>query len=379
MLNLPDKYGHFDKYGGCFVPESLMSYFSLVSEKYHLLMKDESFIQEFNTKLSTYSQRPTPFYFAKRFSEKIGGGKIYLKREDLNHTQSLKIINAVGQILVAKKMDKKVIVTETASGLGGVAVASVAASLGMQCKVFMGKKDIKNQSLNAMKIDRLGAELIAINSGSANITASINELLLYLNDQDVFWVSNSAYGPAPYPEMTRDFLSLVGYEICKQTFELEHRQPDYLIVPLAVGSSALGTFNSKALNLIAVTSENKVDHYSDGVLHGTFTKILKDPFGNAQTISGISAEMCYPGLAPELMWLKDNNHLQIVTVSEQEAVDAYKKLALWEGIVCSIESAHALAQVMKIAKTLDKDKIIVTLISGSGDKDLLHILNRSFT
>jgi len=391
VFNLPDKYGHFDKYGGRFIPERLISLFQEVETQYYQIRQDEKFILEYNQLLKSYSGRPTPLYFAKRMSEKAGGAKIYLKREDLNHSSSVKINSSMGQILTALKMSKKEIVTETASGMGGVAVASIAATKGLECKVFMGAKDIAQQPLNVLKITRLGATLIPVSSGQGEGRDALNQLFQYLleNNQDTFWVSNSAYGPHPYPEMVRDFQSVIGYEIYKQLIDLEHKEPDYLVAPLAVGATALGAFNSflqkDKVNLVAVEAAGKglvdqgfagvADDGKDAVLHGSMTRAAIDGLGNAKYLDTISTEMRYPAVGPEVAWLKDKNKVQFAAVTNEDAINAYQKLAVWEGIIASIEAAHAVGHVLKIAPTLDKEQIIVAVISAGGDKDIQYVLN----
>jgi len=391
LFNLPDEYGHFDKYGGRFLPEKLVPLFIEVEQAYHRLRQDESFIKEYNKVLQEFSGRPTPLYFAKRFSEKAGGAKIFLKREDLNHSHSSKINSVVGQVLLAVEMNKKKIITETASGLGGVAVASMAAAYGLECIVFMGTRDIQQQPLNVLKMTRLGATLIPVDSGRAEIRDAFNEMFKYFidNSDDLFWVSNSAYGPHPYPEIVRDFQSIIGYESYKQLIESEHKEPNYVIAPVAGGATALGAFNAfydkENIHLIGVEAGGKgivesgypavSDEGELAVFHGAYTMVNQDESGNIRYSETVSSEMRYPAVGPEIVWLKENGHVQMVSINDDDAMDAYKKLSSWEGIIASLEASHAAAYALKIAPTLEKEQIIIVIISGSGDKDIQYMLN----
>ena len=383
---MPNQEGYFGKYGGRYVAETLVPALEELSEKYQEIKDDEEFKAEVKEDLEKFVGRPSPLYFAERWSKQLGGARIYLKREDLNHTGAHKINNTVGQILLAKHMGKTRIIAETGAGQHGVATATVAARHGLKCFIYMGEEDTRRQSLNVFRIKLLGAEVIPVNSGTKTLKDAMNEAMRdwVTNVDDTYYIIGSVAGPHPYPEIVRDFNSVVGSEVKLQARDQIGREPDYIVACVGGGSNAMGIFypfiNSKDTKLIGVeaagngleTGEHAapLNIGTEGVLHGMRTYLMQDDQGQIQETHSISAGLDYPGVGPEHSWLKDNGRAEYVAANDKEALDAFKELTLIEGIMPALETAHALAYVKKLAPTLDKDKSIVVNISGRGDKDI---------
>ena len=383
---MPNQEGYFGKYGGRYVAETLVPALEELSEKYQEIKDDEEFKAEVKEDLEKFVGRPSPLYFAERWSKQLGGARIYLKREDLNHTGAHKINNTVGQILLAKHMGKTRIIAETGAGQHGVATATVAARHGLECFIYMGEEDTRRQSLNVFRIKLLGAEVISVNSGTKTLKDAMNEAMRdwVTNVDDTYYIIGSVAGPHPYPEIVRDFNSVVGSEVRLQARDQIGREPDYIVACVGGGSNAMGIFypfiNSKDTKLIGVeaagngleTGEHAapLNIGTEGVLHGMRTYLMQDDQGQIQETHSISAGLDYPGVGPEHSWLKDNGRAEYVAANDKEALDAFKELTLIEGIMPALETAHALAYVKKLAPTLDKDKSIVVNISGRGDKDI---------
>lgn len=386
MYTYPDKKGHFGQFGGRYVAETLMPALLELDEAYRIAQADPTFQQEIDYYLAHYVGRPSPLYFARRLTEQLGGAKIYLKREDLNHTGAHKINNTVGQAILAKRMGKKKVIAETGAGQHGVATATVAALFGMECDVFMGTEDIRRQSLNVFRMKLLGARVHGVTSGTATLKDAMNDALRYwvTNVRDTFYVIGTVAGPHPYPEMVRDFQAVIGIETKEQILALEGRLPDIAIACIGGGSNAMGLFypfvNDKSVELIGVEAAGHgVDsgkHAASitagkvGVLHGNKTFLLQDDDGQIAHAHSISAGLDYPGVGPEHALLHEIGRAQYVSISDDEAMAGFKKLTECEGIIPALESAHAIAHVMKIAPTLAKDAIIVVCLSGRGDKDI---------
>tara|TARA_B100000427_G_C15501012_1_gene592032 strand:+ start:350 stop:1552 length:1203 start_codon:yes stop_codon:yes gene_type:complete len=383
---MPNQEGYFGKYGGRYVAETLVPALEELSEKYQEIKDDEEFKAEVKEDLEKFVGRPSPLYFAERWSKQLGGARIYLKREDLNHTGAHKINNTVGQILLAKRMGKTRIIAETGAGQHGVATATVAARHGLECFIYMGEEDTRRQSLNVFRIKLLGAEVIPVNSGTKTLKDAMNEAMRdwVTNVDDTYYIIGSVAGPHPYPEIVRDFNSVVGSEVRLQARDQIGREPDYIVACVGGGSNAMGIFypfiNSKDTKLVGVeaagngleTGEHAapLNIGTEGVLHGMRTYLMQDDQGQIQETHSISAGLDYPGVGPEHSWLKDNGRAEYVAANDKEALDAFKELTLIEGIMPALETAHALAYVKKLAPTLDKDKSIVVNISGRGDKDI---------
>ena len=383
---MPNQEGYFGKYGGRYVAETLVPALEELSEKYQEIKDDEEFKAEVKEDLEKFVGRPSPLYFAERWSKQLGGARIYLKREDLNHTGAHKINNTVGQILLAKRMGKTRIIAETGAGQHGVATATVAARHGLECFIYMGEEDTRRQSLNVFRIKLLGAEVIPVNSGTKTLKDAMNEAMRdwVTNVDDTYYIIGSVAGPHPYPEIVRDFNSVVGSEVRLQARDQIGIEPDYIVACVGGGSNAMGIFypfiNSKDTKLIGVeaagngleTGEHAapLNIGTEGVLHGMRTYLMQDDQGQIQETHSISAGLDYPGVGPEHSWLKDNGRAEYVAANDKEALDAFKELTLIEGIMPALETAHALAYVKKLAPTLDKDKSIVVNISGRGDKDI---------
>ena len=386
MYTYPDSKGHFGQFGGRYVAETLMPALLELEEAYRVAQADPAFQQEIDYYLQHYVGRPSPLYFARRLTEQLGGAKIYLKREDLNHTGAHKINNTVGQALLAKRMGKKKVIAETGAGQHGVATATVAALFGMECDVFMGTEDIRRQSLNVFRMKLLGARVHSVTSGTATLKDAMNDALRYwvTNVRDTFYVIGTVAGPHPYPEMVRDFQSVIGSETREQILALEGRLPDLAIACIGGGSNAMGLFypfvNDKSVQLIGVEAAGhgvesgkhaaSISAGKVGVLHGNKTFLLQDEDGQIAHAHSISAGLDYPGVGPEHALLHEIGRAQYVAISDDEALAGFKKLTECEGIIPALESAHAIAQVMKIAPTLPKDAIIVVCLSGRGDKDI---------
>lgn len=385
----PDEGGHFGVYGGCFVPETLMQALEELKAAYAEAQADAEFQREFDQLLREYVGRPTPLTFAERLTEHLGGAKIYLKREDLNHTGAHKINNALGQILLAKRMGKRRIIAETGAGQHGVATATVCALHGLQCVVYMGTEDMRRQALNVFRMRLLGAEVVGVEAGSKTLKDAINEALRdwVTNVGDTHYLLGSVLGPHPYPMMVRDFQSVIGREARAQILEREGRVPDYLVACVGGGSNAMGLFyeflgdaNVKMIGVEAgglgtTLGEHAARFLTEGggrvgVLQGTRSYVLQDERGQVATTHSISAGLDYPSVGPEHAYLHDQGRAEYISVSDAEALEAFQMLARFEGIIPALESSHAIAYLTKLAPRLSRNEIIVANLSGRGDKDV---------
>ena len=376
---------YYGEFGGQYVAESLMNTLNEVDAAFEESIKDPEFIKQYNYYLKQYVGRETPLYFAERLSEKYGT-KIYLKREDLNHTGAHKINNVIGQILLAKRMGKTKVIAETGAGQHGVATATGAALFNMECTVFMGKEDIQRQALNVMRMEMLGAKVVSVESGSNTLKDATNEAIRTWarTAEDTFYVIGSAVGPYPYPKMVKEFQSVISREAKKQHFEVEGRLPDVVMACVGGGSNSIGMFaefiDEKDVELIGVEAAGKGidtgEHAAamalgnPGVLHGMKSYLLQDDTGNVQLAHSISAGLDYPGVGPEHAYLKDTGRAQYVSVTDKEAMDALMEITQLEGIIPAIESAHAMAYCFKKAKEMTKDQSMIVCLSGRGDKDV---------
>ncbi len=391
-FSTPDTDGFFHGFGGMYVPEELKNVMHEIAEAYAEIKDTPAFKEELAHYLKEYVGRETPLYFASRLSKELGGAKIYLKREDLCHTGAHKINNVMGQILLARHMGKKRIIAETGAGQHGVATATGAALFGMKCRVYMGEEDTQRQALNVFRMKMLGAEVVPVTKGQKTLSDAVDAALedLVENYKDTFYLVGSAVGPHPYPMIVRDFQSIIGKEARRQILEHENRLPDYAIACVGGGSNAIGLFSGfvkdPTVRLIGVEAAGKgldtPDHCATmtkgkpGYLHGAYTYLLQDDKGNPSLTYSISAGLDYPGVGAEHSMLKETGRAVYETATDQEAVDACLALSRIEGIIPALESSHALAYTMKLAKTLDPDKIIVMNLSGRGDKDV-HILQQA--
>ncbi|WP_338551714.1 tryptophan synthase subunit beta [Paenibacillus sp. KS-LC4] len=392
MNRVPDENGRYGKFGGRYVPETLMNALLELEEAYNHYSKDESFQEEIRNLLHKYSGRPTSLYYAERLSEQLGGAKIYLKREDLNHTGAHKINNTIGQGVLAKRMGKTKIIAETGAGQHGVASATIAALLGLECKVFMGEEDMKRQQLNVFRMQLLGAEVVPVLSGTRTLKDACNETLRYWvsHVDDTYYILGSATGPHPYPMIVRDFQRIIGDEARKQIVAEEGRLPDYVVAAVGGGSNAIGIFypfiEDAAVRLIGVEAAGRgveTDEHAatmtkgrHGVFQGSLSYVLQDDNGQVLPAHSISAGLDYPGIGPEHSYLKDSGRAEYFPITDDEAMDALQLLSRTEGIIPALESAHAIAQTVKLAPTLDKDQIIVVSLSGRGDKDVETIMSK---
>ena len=384
--SFPDKRGHFGPYGGRFVSETLMCALDELEAAYQRLKNDKDFQAEFDQDLAQYVGRPSPLYLAERWSRETGGAQIYLKREDLNHTGAHKVNNTIGQALLAKHMGKKRIIAETGAGQHGVASATVAARLGMSCHVFMGEEDVHRQALNVYRMKLLGAEVIPVKSGSRTLKDAMNEAMRdwVTNVDDTFYIIGTVAGPHPYPQLVRDFQSIIGREARAQCLEQTGRLPDALVACVGGGSNAIGLFhpflNDESVAMYGVEAGGygvetgqhaaPLSAGTPGVLHGNRTYLMQDDNGQIIHTHSVSAGLDYPGVGPEHAWLKDIGRAEYVTVNDDEALTAFRELTLVEGIMPALESSHALAYAKKLARSLDKDKTIIINLSGRGDKDI---------
>ncbi|WP_373089434.1 tryptophan synthase subunit beta [Zhongshania sp.] len=382
----PDASGHFGPYGGRFVSETLVFALDELAAAYQRLRKDPAFQAEFDHDLAHYVGRPSPLYYAKRWSEEVGGARIFLKREDLNHTGAHKVNNTVGQALLAKYMGKKHVIAETGAGQHGVATATVAARLGMSCQVFMGEEDIQRQALNVYRMKLLGAEVISVKSGSRTLKDAMNEAMRnwVTNVDDTFYIIGTAAGPHPYPMLVRDFQSVIGREAREQCLAQNGRLPDALVACVGGGSNAIGLFhpflNDESVAMFGVeagghgvASGEHAAPLNDGIpgiLHGNRTYLMQDEAGQIIETHSVSAGLDYPGVGPEHSWLKDMGRVNYVAIDDDEALAAFRKLTLVEGIMPALESAHAVAYAEKLAKTMSPEQHIVVNLSGRGDKDI---------
>ena len=383
---VPDEYGRFGVFGGKYVPETLMSALQTLEIDYLRLSKDPEFTRQLSFYLEHYLGRKTPLYFAAHLTEVTGGAKIYLKREDLNHTGAHKMNNTLGQGLLAKMTGKRHVIAETGAGQHGVASATVAALLGLDCTVFMGEEDMKRQALNVFRMRLLGAEVIAAESGTKTLKDATNEALRYWVEhvEDTYYIIGSVVGPHPYPMMVRNFQRIIGDETKEQILAQEGRLPDTIVACVGGGSNAMGIFypfvEDRDVRLIGVEAAGEgvdtarhaasISYGTKGVLHGAMTLLLQDSYGQVQPAHSISAGLDYPGVGPEHAYLHDTGRAQYVSVTDTEALAAFQLLAQVEGIIPALESAHAVAHAVKIAKNLPKDHVIVVNLSGRGDKDV---------
>lgn len=389
MMKVPDKGGHFGAYGGRYISETLMPALLELEDAYNHYKDEPSFKKELNYYLKQYGGRETPLYYAERFTQRIGEAKVYLKREDLNHTGAHKINNTLGQILLAKRMGKTRIIAETGAGQHGVATATVAALFGLECVIYMGTEDIKRQSLNVFRMKLLGAELRPVSSGSNTLKDAMNEAIRdwITNVRNTFYIIGSVAGPHPYPVMVRDFQKVIGEETKQQIIAQENKLPTYLVACVGGGSNAIGIFypfiKYKHIRMIGVEAAGRGlksgNHSASicagkiGVLHGNKTFLLQDKYGQIKPAHSIAAGLDYPGVGPEHSYLHDLKRVDYVAVTDKEALKGFETLTLTEGIMPALESAHAIAYVMKLSPRLNKNDIIVVNLSGRGDKDI-HIV-----
>ncbi|MDD1613994.1 MAG: tryptophan synthase subunit beta [Methylococcaceae bacterium] len=390
--NMPDERGHFGPYGGMFVAETLMLPIQELNAAYKQYLDDPEFIAELDADLKHYVGRPSPLYHAERWSRELGGAQIYLKREDLNHTGAHKINNTVGQALLAKRMGKTRIIAETGAGQHGVATATVAARLGLECVIYMGAVDVVRQSLNVYRMKLLGAKVVAVESGSKTLKDAMNEALRdwATNVDNTFYIIGTVAGPHPYPAMVRDFQAIIGREAKQQCQDQTGRLPDALVACVGGGSNAIGLFYSfiddcsvKMIGVEAAGDGIETGRHSaplcagrPGVLHGNRTYLMEDDDGEIIETHSISAGLDYPGVGPEHAWLKDTGRVEYVNITDTEALEGFHALTRMEGIIPALESSHAMAYTMKLAPTMKKDEIIIVCLSGRGDKDMQTMAQR---
>ena len=381
--------GRYGIHGGQYLPETLMNAVLELEQAYEKYKNDPTFLEELQTLYSDYANRPSMLYYAEKMTKDLGGAKIYLKREDLNHTGSHKINNVLGQVLLAKKMGKKRVIAETGAGQHGVATATVAALMGMECVVYMGKEDTERQALNVFRMELLGAKVVPVETGTMTLKDAVNEAMRVWTSRvdDTFYVLGSVMGPHPYPEMVRDFQRVIGKEVKKQMLAKEGRLPDVVMACVGGGSNAMGLFydfiQDKEVRLIGVEAAGRgvnteetaatISRGSLGIFHGMKSYFLQDKYGQIAPVYSISAGLDYPGIGPEHAYLHDSGRAEYVPATDDESVAAFSYLSKTEGIIPAIESAHAVAYAMKLAPTMDKDKIIVINLSGRGDKDVAAI------
>ena len=382
----PDAQGHFGPYGGLFVPETLMHPLEELREAYEIFLQEPAFLAELDADLRDYVGRPSPLYFAERWSRELGGAQIFLKREDLNHTGAHKINNTIGQALLAKRMGKTRLIAETGAGQHGVATATVAARLGLECVVYMGEIDMARQEANVYRMRMLGAEVVPVTSGSRTLKDALNEAMRdwVTRVDNTFYIIGTVAGPHPYPVMVRDFQAVIGREARKQILERTGRLPDALVACVGGGSNAMGLFypflqdHSVALYGVEAAGEGlETGRHAaplcagrPGVLHGNRTYLMEDGDGQILATHSISAGLDYPGVGPEHAWLRDSGRANYVAIDDQEALEAFHSLTRTEGIIPALESSHALAYASKLAPELDSDQIILVNLSGRGDKDM---------
>ena len=388
----PDKDGHFGKFGGRYVAETLMPLLREVEREYKLAILDPVFKDEFDRLLKHYVGRPSPLYFASRISEHCGGAKIYLKRDELNHTGAHKINNTLGQVLLARRMGKTRIIAETGAGQHGVATATVCALFGIPCVVYMGAVDIERQAPNVFRMKLLGAEVVPVHSGTSTLKDAMNGALRdwVAHVDDTFYVIGTVAGPHPYPEMVRNFQSIIGVEAREQILKLEGRLPDMLVACIGGGSNAMGLFHpfldDEAIRIVGVEAAGEgldtgrhaasLSEGRPGILHGNRTYLLQDAEGQIQDAHSISAGLDYPGIGPEHAWLKEVGRVDYVSVTDSEALSAFQLCSKLEGIIPALEPAHALAHVLKVAPTLPPENLIVMNMCGRGDKDVFSVAER---
>ncbi|WP_027364576.1 tryptophan synthase subunit beta [Desulfotruncus alcoholivorax] len=385
-LALPDDRGYYGRFGGKFVPETLMPALEELIEAYEQVSKDSAFQEEYRYYLANYVGRPSPLYFARGLTESLGGASIYLKREDLNHTGAHKINNTIGQVLLARRMGKKRIIAETGAGQHGVATATVAAMFGLECAVYMGEEDIKRQSLNVFRMKLLGAEVVPVASGSKTLKDAMNEAMRdwVTNIATSYYLIGSVAGPHPYPMIVRDFQRVIGDEARRQILEQAGRLPDCVVACVGGGSNAMGMFypfiGDREVRLVGVEAAGHgletglhaatLSKGKPGVLHGSLSYLLQDGDGQVVPVHSISAGLDYPGVGPEHSYLKESGRAEYVSATDREALDAFKLLCRTEGIIPALESAHALAAAVRLARELPGENVIIVNLSGRGDKDV---------
>ncbi len=388
-MKLPDERGYFGDFGGCYVPETLKTPLEELEKEYNKAKNDPEFINEYLRYLREYVGRPTLLYYAGNLTERLGGAKIYLKREDLCHTGSHKLNNVMGQVLLARRMGKKRLIAETGAGQHGVATATIAALFGMPCTVYMGAEDVERQALNVFRMRLLGTEVISVASGSRTLKDAINEAFRdwVANLHETYYVFGTAAGPAPYPEIVRDFQHIISKEIREQIIKQEGKLPDAIVACVGGGSNAIGAFtdfiNDNSVKLYGVEAGGygvetgkhsaTISAGSPGVLHGSYSYLLQDEYGQIIETHSISAGLDYPGVGPQHSWLKSIDRAIYTSVTDEEVLDAFQTLSRTEGVMPALESSHAVAFAMKLAPTMKKEEIIVICLSGRGDKDVQHI------
>ncbi|MDJ0877301.1 MAG: tryptophan synthase subunit beta [Halieaceae bacterium] len=386
LATTPDEAGRFGDYGGRYVSETLIAALDELDSLYNRLSQDPDFQREFDEDLAHYVGRPSPLYEAKRWSEKLGGARIFFKREDLNHTGAHKVNNTVGQALLAKHMGKKRVIAETGAGQHGVASATIAARLGMECHVFMGEEDVYRQSLNVYRMKLLGAEVVPVTSGTRTLKDAMNEAMRdwVTNVDNTFYIIGTVAGPAPYPRLVRDFQSVIGREARAQSLAMTGQLPDALVACVGGGSNAIGLFypflsdDSVAMYGVEAGGDGldtgrhaaPLSAGTPGVLHGNKTYLMQDEDGQILHTHSVSAGLDYPGVGPEHSWLKDMGRVQYVAADDEETLAAFHEVTRTEGIMPALETAHALAYTARLAPTMDRDQIIVVNLSGRGDKDI---------
>jgi tryptophan synthase beta chain len=387
LYDMPDKRGHFGPFGGTFVAETLIEALDELRVMYERYRHDPEFLAELAYDLKHFVGRPSPIYYAQRWSEKVGGARIYLKREDLNHTGAHKVNNTIGQALLAKRMGKPRVIAETGAGQHGVATATVAARMGLECVVYMGSEDVKRQAPNVYRMKLLGATVVPVESGSKTLKDALNEAMRdwVTNVNNTFYIIGTVAGPHPYPMMVRDFQAVIGTECIEQMQEIEGRQPDAVIACVGGGSNAMGIFypyiNHENVRLIGVEAAGHgletgkhaaplTANAPAGVLHGNRTYLMQDKDGQIIETHSISAGLDYPGVGPEHAWLKDCKRAEYVAVTDDEAMQAFHNLCRTEGIIPALESSHALAYAEKLAATMSSNEILLVNLSGRGDKDI---------
>ncbi len=379
----------FGRFGGQFVPQPVVNALKELEKAYNEAIVDPSFIEEYNYYMKYYVGRPSPLYYAESLSKKLGGAKIYLKREDLNHTGAHKINNTIGQILLAKRMGKTKIIAETGAGQHGVATATAAAMFNMECEIFQGEIDMDRQALNVFRMEMLGAKVTSVTQGTKTLADAVDYAINKWVEriEDTFYLLGSAVGPHPFPTIVKNFQKIIGEEAKKQIIEAEGRLPDYLIACVGGGSNAIGLYTDflkdKDVKIIGVEAAGEgietLNHAAtmtlgkEGIIHGMNTKVILDDLGSIAPVYSISAGLDYPGVGPEHAYLGDTGRVEYKSATDKEAVAAFLELSKTEGIIPAIESAHAIAEAMKLAPTLSKDKIIIINVSGRGDKDVEQI------
>ena len=393
MYDLPDNLGHFGPYGGTFVAETLIDALDELRAAYEKYQHDDEFKKEFAYELKHYVGRPSPVYHAKRWSEHFGGAQVYLKREDLNHTGAHKINNVIGQAMLAKRMGKPRVIAETGAGQHGVATATIAARYGMECVVYMGSEDVKRQAQNVYRMKLLGATVVPVDSGSKTLKDALNEAMRdwVTNVENTYYIIGTVAGPHPYPMMVRDFQSIIGIEALEQMPEMTGRQPDAILACVGGGSNAMGIFypyiNEKNVRLIGVEAAGyglesgkhsaTLTAGKAGVLHGNRTYLLQDENGQIIETHSISAGLDYPGVGPEHAYLKDIGRAEYVSITDDEALQAFHDLCRLEGIIPALESSHALAYAAKMAPRMKPDQMLLVNLSGRGDKDMHTVAEKS--